>query len=186
MGITFIFVTHDQGEALSMSDRVAVFNHGKVEQVGPPREVYEHPATEFVAGFVGTANLLPDGDGLVTVRPERIRFGAPAGDETGATGIVDATQLPRRHHPLPGAHVDDGSVLVVEVANTTTMAPARRRRHGAARVASPPIASEWVHRSLRQPQPTDKPTQGGDMRRKRMRLVGNGHGTRAHRRGMWR
>ena len=92
VGITFVFVTHDQGEALSMSDRVAVFNHGRIEQVGSPREVYEHPATEFVAGFVGTANLLPDGDGLVTVRPERIRFGAPADDEVGATGIVDSAQ----------------------------------------------------------------------------------------------
>ena len=104
VGITFIFVTHDQGEALSMSDRVAVFNHGKVEQVGPPREVYEQPATEFVAGFVGTANLLPDGDGLVTVRPERIRFGAPAGDEIGTTGTVEATHYLGRHHPLPRPH----------------------------------------------------------------------------------
>ena len=122
VGITFIFVTHDQGEALSMSDRVAVFNHGKVEQVGPPREVYEQPATEFVAGFVGTANLLPDGDGLVTVRPERIRFGAPTGDETGATGTVDATNYlgaTTRYR----VQLDDGSVLVVEVANTTAMAP---------------------------------------------------------------
>ena len=76
-----------------------------------------------MAGFVGTANLLPDGDGLVTVRPERIRFGAPAGDETGATGTVDAVQLPRRHHPLPGASSTTASVLVVEVANTTTAPP---------------------------------------------------------------
>ena len=122
VGITFIFVTHDQGEALSMSDRVAVFNHGKVEQVGPPREVYEQPATEFVAGFVGTANLLPDGDGLVTVRPERIRFGAPTGDEIGATGTVDAINYlgaTTRYR----VQLDDGSVLVVEVANTTAMAP---------------------------------------------------------------
>ena len=58
VGITFVFVTHDQGEALSMSTRVAVFNDGRIEQVGTPREIYERPATSFVAGFVGTSNLL--------------------------------------------------------------------------------------------------------------------------------
>jgi putative spermidine/putrescine transport system ATP-binding protein len=118
VGITFIFVTHDQGEALSMSDRVAVFHEGKVEQVGPPRQIYEHPATEFVASFVGTANLLPDGDGLVTVRPERIRLGAPVGNEVGAAGVVDAVQYlgaTTRYR----VQTDDGVALVVEVANTT-------------------------------------------------------------------
>src|SRR5262245_39758180 len=58
VGITFIYVTHDQGEALSMSDRIAVFNQGKIEQIGPPTQVYEHPASAFVAGFVGTSNML--------------------------------------------------------------------------------------------------------------------------------
>jgi putative spermidine/putrescine transport system ATP-binding protein len=118
VGITFIFVTHDQGEALSMSDRVAVFNDGRVEQVGPPREIYEHPATPFVAGFVGTANLLADGDGLVTVRPERIRLGAPTGDETGTSGTVDAVQYlgaTTRYR----VHTGDGTALVVEEPNTT-------------------------------------------------------------------
>jgi putative spermidine/putrescine transport system ATP-binding protein len=117
VGITFVFVTHDQGEALSMSDRVAVFHQGKVEQVGPPRDVYEHPATEFVAGFVGTANLLSDGEGLSTVRPERIRFGQPAADEVGTAGTVDAVQYlgaTTRYR----VHTDDGTALVVEVANT--------------------------------------------------------------------
>src|SRR5207344_749798 len=58
IGITFIYVTHDQEEALTMSDRLAVFNKGRIEQVGAPAEVYERPATAFVAGFVGTSNLL--------------------------------------------------------------------------------------------------------------------------------
>ncbi len=58
LGLTFVFVTHDQGEALSMADRVAVFNDGRIVQVGPPEEVYERPATRFVAGFVGSANVL--------------------------------------------------------------------------------------------------------------------------------
>ena len=53
VGITFVYVTHDQEEALTMSDRIAVFNRGRIEQVGPPAEVYEHPASEFIAGFVG-------------------------------------------------------------------------------------------------------------------------------------
>jgi putative spermidine/putrescine transport system ATP-binding protein len=81
VGITFVFVTHDQGEALSMSNRIAVFNHGRIEQVGTPREIYDHPATSFVAGFVGTSNLLgPDESEHImgvrathSIRPERIR-----------------------------------------------------------------------------------------------------------------
>ncbi len=82
VGITFVFVTHDQEEALTMSDRIAVFNEGKVEQVGTPAEVYEHPATPFVAGFVGTSNLV-DGDMAMritgsarrfSIRPEKIHL----------------------------------------------------------------------------------------------------------------
>ena len=65
VGITFVYVTHDQDEALTMSDRIAVFNEGRIEQVSPPVELYERPATEFVAGFVGVSNLLErDGDAL--------------------------------------------------------------------------------------------------------------------------
>src|SRR3954466_13254566 len=63
VGITFVYVTHDQGEALTMSDRIAVMNDGLIEHLGTPREIYEHPATKFVAGFIGTSNLL---DGVVT------------------------------------------------------------------------------------------------------------------------
>ena len=85
VGITFVFVTHDQDEALTMSDRIAVFNQGDIAQLGTPAEVYEHPATSFVAGFVGTSNLL-DGEAAVSVlgrsgtwsvRPEKIRVVAP-------------------------------------------------------------------------------------------------------------
>src|SRR4029077_19654173 len=57
VGMAFVYVTHDQEEALTMSDRIAVFNHGRIEQIGTPLDVYEHPATEFVAGFVGISNL---------------------------------------------------------------------------------------------------------------------------------
>ncbi|MGW4700278.1 ABC transporter ATP-binding protein [Streptomyces sp. NPDC004285] len=82
VGITFVFVTHDQEEALTMSDRIAVFHQGRIEQVAAPAEIYEHPATPFVAGFVGTSNLL-SGDaarrvvgapGTYSIRPEKIRI----------------------------------------------------------------------------------------------------------------
>ena len=59
VGITFVFVTHDQGEALTMSDRIAVMSKGVVEQIGTPEEIYARPASIFVAGFIGSANLLP-------------------------------------------------------------------------------------------------------------------------------
>jgi len=58
VGVTFVYVTHDQGEALTMSDRIAVMNDGRIEHLGTPREIYEHPATKFVAGFIGTSNLM--------------------------------------------------------------------------------------------------------------------------------
>jgi len=86
VGITFIFVTHDQHEALSMSDRIAVFNAGRVEQVGTPAEIYERPATPFVADFVGTTNVIEADLAIrvtgrperLTVRPERISMFDPA------------------------------------------------------------------------------------------------------------
>jgi putative spermidine/putrescine transport system ATP-binding protein len=89
--ITFIYVTHDQDEALTMSDRIAVFSDGRIEQVGTPGDVYERPANEFVAGFVGTSNIIEQDGRRYTVRPEKIRLiadGAPGGDAAGAAGIV--------------------------------------------------------------------------------------------------
>jgi putative spermidine/putrescine transport system ATP-binding protein len=81
VGITFVFVTHDQEEALTMSDRIAVFNQGRIEQVGTPAGIYERPASPFVAGFVGTSNLLVGQaaeeivgkSGTYSIRPEKIR-----------------------------------------------------------------------------------------------------------------
>ncbi len=106
VGITFVFVTHDQEEALTMSDNLAVFNHGRIEQVGSPAEIYEKPATAFVAGFVGISNLI-DGaaamaltgvEGTFTVRPEKIHLGVAdaavsadataSGDDCVADGVV--------------------------------------------------------------------------------------------------
>jgi putative spermidine/putrescine transport system ATP-binding protein len=122
VGITFIFVTHDQEEALTMSDRIAVFNHGAVEQVGTSTEVYEQPASPFVAGFVGTTNLIEGtaaqrlfgSAGTWSIRPERLRLAQP--------GITDG----------PDEKVVDGVVrevvylgsslrLVVDVGQRTTL-----------------------------------------------------------------
>lgn len=99
VGITFVFVTHDQEEALTMSDRIAVFSGGRIEQIGTPADVYERPATPFVAGFVGTSNLLAGDaarqvvgrEGTWSVRPEKIRIereeagGAAGGHGTAGT-----------------------------------------------------------------------------------------------------
>jgi putative spermidine/putrescine transport system ATP-binding protein len=93
--ITFIYVTHDQEEALTMSDRLAVFNAGRIEQLGAPAEVYERPATRFVAGFVGTSNLLSGAaaqailghEGTFTIRPEKIRLAGPE-EQAGPTEVA--------------------------------------------------------------------------------------------------
>jgi putative spermidine/putrescine transport system ATP-binding protein len=74
LGMTFLYVTHDQEEALTMSDHLAVFNNGRIEQVGAPVDVYERPLTEFVAGFVGTSNIVVRGGRRISVRPERIEL----------------------------------------------------------------------------------------------------------------
>jgi putative spermidine/putrescine transport system ATP-binding protein len=83
LGLTFIYVTHDQEEALTMSDRVAVFKDGRIEQVGSPDEVYDRPATEFVAAFVGTSNIVERNGRRLCVRPERIAIDANGTGEPG-------------------------------------------------------------------------------------------------------
>jgi putative spermidine/putrescine transport system ATP-binding protein len=99
VGITFVYVTHDQEEALTMSDRLAVFNAGRIEQVGTPAEVYEHPATDFVAGFVGVSNLV-SGDvaqaitgspETFTIRPEKILIGEPGAPVADGLCWVEGT-----------------------------------------------------------------------------------------------
>ena len=99
VGITFVYVTHDQGEALAMSDRLAVFNHGRIEQIGSPADVYDHPASAFVAGFVGQTNLvegylaqrLGGFPGNYAVRPERIRIVAPDVPVEPGWACIDGT-----------------------------------------------------------------------------------------------
>jgi putative spermidine/putrescine transport system ATP-binding protein len=98
VGITFVYVTHDQEEALTMSDRLAVFNRGRIEQVGPPADVYERPANTFVAGFIGVSNVLERGGRRFTVRPEKVRLD-PEGE---------------------GLHVEDGRIRDVAYAGMVT------------------------------------------------------------------
>src|SRR5689334_3227740 len=92
VGITFVYVTHDQEEALTMSDRLAVFNQGRIEQLGSPVTVYERPASGFVAGFIGISNLLERDGRQITVRPEKIRL------------------LTSGEQPPPGSHAEPGRI----------------------------------------------------------------------------
>jgi putative spermidine/putrescine transport system ATP-binding protein len=101
VGITFIYVTHDQDEALTMSNRIAVFNQGRIEQVGTPTEVYERPANPFVAGFVGVSNLLERDGRRFTVRPEKVT-------------IAENGELPQ------SLHIEDGTIRDVSYAGMIT------------------------------------------------------------------
>jgi len=143
VGITFIYVTHDQEEALTMSDRLAVFNEGRIAQIGTPADVYENPVSAFVAGFVGVSNVLRGdfagraggtADQALTVRPEKIRLEEPgsavADDEVGFDGTVrDVVYL--------GAHTrylialeggDDLTVVEQNLDTSSTQASAAKGR----------------------------------------------------------
>jgi len=102
VGITFVYVTHDQEEALTMSDRLAVFNQGRIEQVGLPADVYEHPQSEFIAGFVGVSNVIERDGRRYTVRPEKINI------------------LMNGQEPQAGAHVEQGVVRDVQYVGPVT------------------------------------------------------------------
>jgi putative spermidine/putrescine transport system ATP-binding protein len=102
VGITFVYVTHDQEEALTMSDRLAVFNQGRIEQIGPPAEVYEHPQSEFIAGFVGVSNVIERDGRRYTVRPEKLDL------------------LEEGQEPEHGSHVEAGLVRDVQYVGPVT------------------------------------------------------------------
>jgi putative spermidine/putrescine transport system ATP-binding protein len=140
VGITFVYVTHDQEEALTMSDRIAIFNHGRIEQMGTPAELYETPATPFVAGFVGVSNVL-NGDWAqritgsrtpVTVRPEKIHLlpsdSSPGGpDQCSVEGRVrDVVYLGMYTRYL--VELDENTDLTVVQQNLTTTSMDVHRR----------------------------------------------------------
>jgi putative spermidine/putrescine transport system ATP-binding protein len=118
VGITFVYVTHDQEEALTMSDRLAVFNEGRIEQLGTPAEVYEHPETEFVAGFVGISNVLERDGRRFSVRPEKIQmhFDGTGGGEPGKIRDVVYVGMFTRYV----VELDSGGELAVVKQNLET------------------------------------------------------------------
>jgi putative spermidine/putrescine transport system ATP-binding protein len=139
VGITFIYVTHDQEEALTMSDRLAVFRDGHIEQVGTPAGVYEHPESEFVAGFVGVSNVLERDGQRFTVRPEKIRL-LNENDEPAAGSVSERGRI--REVVYVGmvtryvVDLEDGGALTVVRQNLeTTSADVVEARGRAVRLA---------------------------------------------------
>jgi putative spermidine/putrescine transport system ATP-binding protein len=140
VGITFVYVTHDQGEALSMSDRIAVFNKGRIEQIGSPAEIYEHPASVFVAGFVGVSNLvsgaaaaaIPGAPPAFSIRPEKIVMAPPGSAAPADACAVDGTiasvlylgASTRFHVSLAGG----GELTVIDQNRAETAADALARQ----------------------------------------------------------
>lgn len=124
VGITFVYVTHDQSEALSMSDRIAVFNAGNIEQIGTPRQIYDHPQTAFVAHFIGLTNLFVDEhakrimgeNGVFTLRPERITVASDLSGPGHVVTIADIQYLGAdcRIHCV----LDGGTQLVASVPSS--------------------------------------------------------------------
>ena len=133
LGMTFIYVTHDQDEALTMSDRIAVFNDGRIEQVATPAELYEHPATEFVAGFVGTSNILERDGSRFTIRPEKIHIGPES--EPAREGFTNELGLIREVVYLGPitryiVALDDGGELVAVRQNLETSSQDALKQRG--------------------------------------------------------
>ncbi|MHB8468770.1 MAG: ABC transporter ATP-binding protein [Gaiellaceae bacterium] len=116
LGITFVYVTHDQEEALTMSDRLAVFNEGRVEQIGAPADVYEHPGSEFVAGFVGVSNVIEREGRRFTIRPEKIHMATGGDGEPGRVRDVVYAGMVTRYI----VELDSGGELVVVRQNLET------------------------------------------------------------------
>jgi putative spermidine/putrescine transport system ATP-binding protein len=154
LGITFIFVTHDQEEALTLSDRIAVFNDGRIEQLGTPAEIYERPASPFVADFVGTSNIFPEDTaravlgrpGLHSVRPEKVRLrpevatvGDPAPGVVRAAGtIAEEIYLGTSTRVL--VDLDDGFRLIALEQNVSQSSSGDRRGDR--------VVVEWAERDV--------------------------------------
>jgi putative spermidine/putrescine transport system ATP-binding protein len=162
VGITFVYVTHDQEEALAMSDRIAVLSNGRIEQVGTPLEVYERPQTDFVAGFIGISNLIERDGRHMTIRPEKIRL------------LADGEE------PPPGARVETGRIRDVIYAGVLTryivdldaggsLVVARQNEQAPAAIhdrAAAPARIAWL------PDQTITIPQGEDARRPPERVEG--------------
>ncbi len=132
VGITFIYVTHDQEEALTMSDRIAVMSEGRIEQIGSPREIYDAPATGFVAGFIGAANLLPavvrdvDGTAVTVELAGGHRVTVPAGSGAAAAGSTVSVMLRPERLRLAESAPPDGESLPVTLEQSVFRGPVVR------------------------------------------------------------
>ena len=138
LGLTFVMVTHDQEEAMSMATRLAVMNAGRIAQIGSPHEVYEHPASRFVADFIGIANIIAlDGGGWMALRPEKITLSAerPALPRTVAGRIADVAYEGDRS--LYHVATDASGMMTVSTTNTS-------RSAGAAFARGQPVWLGWA------------------------------------------
>jgi putative spermidine/putrescine transport system ATP-binding protein len=157
VGITFIYVTHDQEEALTMSDRVAVMANGSIEQIGPPVELYERPATEFVAGFIGISNLLARDGVKFVVRPEKLHMllehDAAAPGMTVEHGIVEQVVYVGQATRF-NVRLDRGEQLVAVRQNAEAAGEALRYEGRRIRLAWAP---EHTYVLDQQPVPEVKP-----------------------------
>jgi putative spermidine/putrescine transport system ATP-binding protein len=139
VGITFVYVTHDQEEALTMSDRLAVFNDGRVEQVGTPAEVYERPRSEFIAGFVGVSNIVEREGRRFTVRPEKVQLLEASGTSANGAYTEDGVVRDVAYAGMVTRFLVDldggGALQVVRQNLETTSAQALEHRGRRVRVA---------------------------------------------------
>ena len=166
VGITFVYVTHDQEEALGMSDRLAVFNHGRIEQIGTPEAIYEHPASAFVAGFVGASNIVDAATAgrlvgrsqAFALRPERIRILEAGGAAAGADAdfAVEGTLSDVQYH---------GASTRIEVALDGAGVLIADRPNAAAGDGRPEIGARvrlgWAASAMQQLQESAAPPQDG-------------------------
>jgi putative spermidine/putrescine transport system ATP-binding protein len=176
VGITFIYVTHDQEEALTMSDRLAVFNHGRVEQVGTPSEVYENPRNAFVAGFVGTSNVMSGqvAEGIMgdpapfTVRPEKISIEEPGSPVSDQRAAVDGTVIEAVYLGMYTRYRVEVGGAVIEVAaqNTATDHSDAQRQIGR------PVRLTWMMSSCR---PLEEDPRDGEPDTRAPALAGAGN-----------
>jgi putative spermidine/putrescine transport system ATP-binding protein len=135
VGITFIFVTHDQEEALTLSDRIAVFNAGRVEQVGTPEEVYESPSTRFVASFLGLSNLIPPSiaqslvgiDEMISIRPERVRI-------VGMDHVADPEETAVAGTIVETVYTGSSTRFILVTPEGLTLITSRQNEHETARM----------------------------------------------------
>lgn len=121
LGITFIYVTHDQEEAMSMSDRIVVMNNGKIEQIGTPKEIYQNPASKFVASFIGENNFFNKGEREIAIRPENIKVSHATDEKNNYTGIIrDVEFVGTLNKIFIDLHKHDQTIIVYQMPDQTT------------------------------------------------------------------